>query len=219
MNATAEMANPAPPRWQRLLEHRQRLPKLPLWAGLALIAAGFALVAIGVGRRESDRTVADAGGEPDAYLEDADVSHYRNDGTLHYRMQAARVVQVQQGGFNAQRMEAPVVALHVPDAPPWHLEADAGEFRLGPEKEEQVVLRGDVRLLQRHDDGRFTELRTAALTYHLGRELVETALPVMIATESTRSEAAGFNLDVRSGRLQLLSSPNKRVTAVVEPPR
>ena len=89
-------------------------------------------------------------------------------------MQAARVVQVQQGGFNAQHMEAPVVALHVQDAPPWHLEADAGEFRLGPEKEKQVVLRGDVLLRQRHDDGRFTELRTAALTYHLGRDLVET---------------------------------------------
>lgn len=208
------------PRWQRLLERRQRLPKLPLWAALALIAVGFALLAIGVGRLDSTRTaVADAGSEPDAYLEDADFTQYRRDGTLHYRTRAARLAQFRPGDRNVQRAAAPVVTLYAQDAPPWRLEADAGEIRMMPGMAEELVLRGDVQLLQRHDDGRFTELRTTAVTYHPGRELVQTDQPVMIVTESTRSEAAGFNLEVRSGRLQLLSSPNKRVTAVVESSR
>lgn len=219
MSQHSQTAAAERPKWQRLLEHRQRLPRLPLWAGLALIAVGFALLAIGVGRRESGQAaVADASVEPDAYLEEADFTHYRSDGSLHYRMQAVRVVQFRQGDADVQRAEAPVLTLYAQDAPPWRLEAEAGESMVGSDMAKQLVLRGGVQLLQRHEDGRFTELRTTTMTYHPARELVRADQPVMIVTESTRSEAAGFDLDVRSGRLQLLSSPKQRVTAVVEPP-
>lgn len=225
-----------------MLERRRGLPKLPLWAALVLIAIGFTAIAIGVSRRQDDRSVAQRPAEatPDIYLEHGDIAQFRDDGTLRYRLRADRIAHFEQSGGereslqtetvaddaqradeHATRLVAPALALHTPDAQPWHLAAQAGEYRntgstVAPA--EQVTLRGDVVLSQRRDDGRFTELRTAELTLHLGREIAQAALPVMMTTESARSTAAGFRADLAQGRFELYSSPSKRVSVAIEPP-
>ena len=225
-----------------MLERRRGLPRLPLWAALVLIAIGFTAIAIAVSRRQDDRSAAQRPVEatPDIYLEDGDIAQFRDDGTLRYRLRADRISHFAQRGGEREnpqtqtfadeapraderttRLVAPALALHTPDAQPWHLAAQAGEYRntgatVAPA--EQVTLRGDVVLSQRHGDGRFTELRTAELTLHLGREIAQAALPVMMATESTRSTAAGFRADLAQGRFELYSSPSKRVSVAVESP-
>ena len=167
---------------------------------------------------------------PDVYLEDGDISRFRDDGTLHYRLRATRIEHFEQAGPGGEttRLAVPTLTLHTPDGPPWHLAARDGEVHVGGARaprrreaaaaHEQATLRGDVVLAQRHDDGRFTELRTDALTLHLGLETAHADQPVMIATESSRSTAAGFKADLASGRFELRSSPSKRVSVVVEPP-
>ena len=217
-----------------MLERRRGLPKLPLWAALVLIAIGFTAIAIAVSRLQDDRSAARLPAEatPDIYLEDGDIVQFRDDGTLRYRLRADRISHFEQGGGEREdpqteafadetRLVAPALALHTPDAQPWHLAARAGEYsNAGPTvaPAEQVTLRGDVVLSQRGDDGRFTELRTAELTLHLRREIAHAALPVMMATESTRSTAAGFRADLAQGRFELYSSPSKRVSVAIEPP-
>ncbi len=222
------------PRWQRMLKRRRGL-RMPLWAGLVLIAIGFAAIAIGMASRQDDRSTASLAAEslPDVYLEDGDIVHFRDDGTLHYRLRASRIEHFEQARSDGEttRLAAPTLALHTPDAPPWNLAALGGEIHEPPAArepplrsqqtagaQERVMLRGDVVLAQRHDDGRFTELRTDALTLHLGLETAHADQPVMIATESSRSSAAGFKADLASGRFELRSSPSKRVSVVVEPP-
>ena len=218
------------PRWQRMLKRRRGL-RMPLWAGLVLIAIGFAAIAIGMASRQDSRDVVPLSAEtlPDVYLEDGDISRFRDDGTLHYRLRATRIEHFEQAGPGDETtlLAAPTLTLHTPDGPPWHLAALDGEVHVkaptSPTREaaaahEQATLRGDVVLAQRHDDGRFTELRTDVLTLHLGLETAHADQPVMIATESSRSTAAGFKADLASGRFELRSSPSKRVSVVVEPP-
>lgn len=218
------------PRWQRMLKRRRGL-RMPLWAGLVLIAIGFAAIAIGMASRQDGRDVVPLSAEtlPDVYLEDGDIARFRDDGTLHYRLRANRIEHFEQAGPGSEttRLAVPTLTLHTPDGPPWHLAARDGEVHVkaptSPTREaatahEQATLRGDVLLAQRHGDGRFTELRTDALTLHLGLETAHADQPVMIATESSRSTAAGFSADLASGRFELRSSPSKRVSVVVEPP-
>ena len=45
------------PRWQRMLKRRRGL-RMPLWAGLVLIAIGFAAIAIGMASRQDSRGTA-----------------------------------------------------------------------------------------------------------------------------------------------------------------
>lgn len=247
MTTTPGAAHAPRPRWQRTLDRRRSRrgrPKLPLWAGLVVIAIGFAAIAIATsGRRNAGSTAPLATATtPDIDLEDGVITQFRNDGTLHYRLQAERIAHFEhgpgeppgarpasladEGGLpaaeqRATRLVAPSLVLHASDAPPWHLVARAGESRdtetaLGAASE--VTLRGDVVLRQRRDDGRFTELRTDELTLHLGRESAHADQTVMIATESSRSTAAGFRADLARGRFELRSSPSMRVSVAIEPP-
>ena len=227
------MASAAPdslPRWQRMLKRRRGL-RIPLWAGLVLIAIGFAAIAIGMASRQDGRDDAPLAAEtlPDVYLEHGDIASFRDDGTLRYRLRANRIEHFEQTAQRDEttRLAAPTLTRHTPDGPPWHLAALDGEVHVkapvpatrgATAAQEQATLRGDVVLSQRHDDGRFTELRTDALTLHLGLETAHADQPVMIATESSRSTAAGFSADLASGRFELRSSPSKRVSVVVEPP-
>ncbi len=193
----------------------------PLWLGLGLVVIGFAAIAIFVAPGDLDGLdlPPEFADEPDAYLEDGVISQYRADGSLHYRLWARRAAYFERDNFT--RLSAPVLELHNPQGPPWRVESATGDIRVvaaaAGGDEEQVNLRGDVKLSQRHQDGAFTEVRTESLTLYPERQYASAELPVMITTETSRATAAGFEADLQSGHMRLFSSARQRVTIGVQP--
>lgn len=220
------------PRWPRTLRRHFGAARLPAWAGVALIGAGFALLALFVppgdgGRPELPPEFA---AEPDVYLEEGDITQFRADGSLHYRLRAERVSYFLRDEIT--ELDAPTLELHSTSAPPWRLAAATGEVRTVPRQgdaveggndgsegatEEEVTLRGEV-LLRRKTAGGFTEVSTEQLVLYPERQFARADKPVMIATPARRATAAGLRADLRSGRMTLVSSTHQRVAVVVDPP-
>lgn len=206
-----------------------------LWIPLAALAVGFG-IALGIGPGERAPTPdADREAAPAALLEDSVIEQYRSagaphSGALHYRLRARRIRYFDDAGSSA-RLDAPALELHVPDAPPWRVEAQSGEiFAAGAaeagggmegraEGEERAVLRGSVHLSRGEGaPGRDAmELRTPALTLYPARDLAAGDQGVAIKRRSGgRAEASGFEIDLASGRIKLFSSPARRV-AILAP--
>ena len=187
---------------------------MPAWAGVALAGAGFAALAIWVqpGARDDAELPPEFAAEPDVYLEDGDILQYRADGSLHFRLRAARVSYFL--GDAATELDRPELELHDAAAPPWRLTAASGEMRRG---EEEVVFRGTVTLRQDRHDG-FTEVTTEELVLYPQRQFARVDEPVMIATPAHRATAGGLEADLQSGRMALFSSTQQRVAIVVDSP-
>ena len=84
--------------------------------------------------------------------------------------------------------------------------------------EEQADLTGGVRLSQESADGGRTELRTNALELYPSRELARGDQPVIIERSiGGIASAAGFEADLKSGRIKLFSEADRRVSIVVLP--
>ena len=209
-----------------------------MWAVVALIGAGFAILAIVVQPGEGARELpAEFAAEPDVYIEEGDVMQFRADGSLHYRLRAGRASYFE--GKAITWLDAPQLELHDASAtPPWRLTAHTGEVRtvstsastlagatalqgetVGDtegDTEEEFTLRGAVRLRQDRDDG-FTEVSTEQLVLYPSRQFARADQPVMIATPASSATAASLDADLRSGRMRLFSSTHQRVSIVVEP--
>ena len=204
---------------------RGRLTRLlvgwPRWAAIAVAIGAFVALTlyIGPGDIRTPSLPPELARQPDAYLEDATITQFRADGTLHYRMRIDRATYFDQGG--TAQLARPVVDFFAPPSPPWRIEAAAGEVRqvaTGEGTEERADLAGDVVLSQVAADGTRTELRTPALRLYPSRELIRGSQPVMIERGSgNRTTAAGFEADLSSGRIRLFSDADRRVSIVVQP--
>ena len=200
----------------------RRLVGWPRWAAIAVAVGAFVALTlyIGPGDIRAPSLPPELARQPDAYLEDATITQFRADGTLHYRMRIDRATYFDQGG--TADVVRPVVDFFAPPAPPWRIEAAAGEIRQvandAGNEEERADLVGDVVLSQIDADGTRTELRTSALRLYPSRELIRGNQPVMIERGSgNRTTAAGFEADLASGRIRLLSDADRRVAIVVQP--
>ena len=211
------------PRWQTLLRRTRKASRLPAWAGVALVGAGFAALAIWVQPSDGGdpELPPEFAAEPDAYLEEGDIRQFRADGSLHFRLRAHRISYFE--GDAATELERPELELHDAAAPPWRLTAASGELRRvpghrgGEAGEEEVVFHGAVRLRQDRSDG-FTEVATEQMVLYLQRRLARADQPVAIATPRRRASAASLHADLQSGHMTLFSSPRQRVAIVVDPP-
>ena len=196
-------------------------PGKPLWAGIAVAVAVFAaLLFIGPGDIRTPSLPPELARQPDAYLEDATITQFRTDGALHYRMRIERATYFDQGGI--AEVDRPVVDFFAPPTPPWRIEAATGEIRQvetdDGNTEERADLAGDVVLSRVAADGTRVELRTQALRLYPTRELIRGSQPVMIERGSgNRTTAAGFEADLASGRIRLISDADRRVSIVVQP--
>ena len=213
--------------WQRALNQRRKRPRLLLWAGLTLIASGFAALALWIvpdatGDAELPPEFAD---EPHGYLQDGVISQYRDDGSLHYRLTAQRIRYFRRPNFELTRLDHLVLEMPNPDSPPWRLTADGGESRSRPShdrsevREDEIALRGDVTLRQDQDDGRYTEVRSPTLVVYPARQFAHTNEGVVVVTQASRASAAALEADLQRGTIKLLASDTQRVAIVVEPNR
>ena len=192
---------------------------MPAWAGVALAAAGFAALAIWVQPGDGDdaKLPPEFAAEPDVYLEEGDILQYRADGSLHFRLRAARVSYFVDGA--STELDRPELELHDAGAPPWRLTAASGEMRsVAAEGDaEEVVFRGAVLLRQDRGDN-FTEVATEELVLYPQRQFARVDEPVMIATPARRATAASLEADLQGGRMTLFSSTHQRVAIVVDSP-
>lgn len=187
---------------------------------VAVASAGFAAIAIYLGPSGDDEPIPppELTEEPDAYLEQGVITQFRDDGALHYRLRADRISHFDAAG---SLLQVPVVELHDPNRPPWHVKSQAGEVRTvsGPsgEDEEQVELRGDVSLTQDRGGGAFTRIRTESLTLFPDRHQARSEQTAIIETAPVSARVAGFEADLANGRLTFFSSTDQRVSIVVQP--
>ena len=200
----------------------RRQPRLPLWTGILMAVAVFAALAlmVGPGDIRAPSLPPELARQPDAYLEDGTISQFRVDGALHYRMQVERATYFEKG--RTAEVTAPVVDFFATSATPWRIVAASGEIRnvAGPDgaTEERAVLEGDVVLSQEAADGTRLVVRTQALTLYPSREIVRGDQPVMIERGvGSRTDAAGFEADLATSRIQLFSDADRRVYIVLQP--
>jgi lipopolysaccharide export system protein LptC len=211
------------------------VPRAPLFF-LALGVLVVVFVSLGEDPREApiERILDDAPqavrdlGEPDLYMETAEISQFSRDGVLAYLIRAAAIVHYPEAEHTL--LEAPRLVLYRDEEPPWEASArqgriiggtgllDAGPGGAGdtPPGRETVELEDDVLIQRRRPGEGFMELHTERLTLYPGREYAETERPVIIDTHSGRITADGLRADLAGGTIAL-GRPSRRVRSTIFP--
>ncbi|MEE4362015.1 MAG: LPS export ABC transporter periplasmic protein LptC [Pseudomonadales bacterium] len=168
-------------------------------------------------------------GMPDLVMDTAEITQFRPDGTLHYRLRADRITHYPDAAHTL--LAAPLLTLYDPGRPPWRvtaatgrvvgstrlLESVPGEGDTATPIEETVTLETDVRIQRPRLDGQGVELSTEQLTLYPGREYAVSERPVMIRTLEGRTTAAGLEADLAAGRFVLEAGISQRVHSTLLP--
>lgn len=167
-------------------------------------------------------------GEPDLFMETAEISQFSRAGELAYLIRAVTIVHYPEAEHTL--LEAPRLVLYRDAEPPWEASArsgriigGAGLLDVGPGHASaaapgrEIVELEDGVLIQRRRPGEgFMELHTERLTLFPGREYAETERPVIIDTHSGRTTAEGLRADLAAGTIAL-GSPTQRVRSTIFP--
>ena len=115
-------------------------------------------------------------GEPDLYLETAQIRQYGDAGTLKYKLLASQIRHFETDALT--RLTQPDLTLFNTGTLPWRSTAGTGFIRqdIGPSglPEELVFLRDDVQLRQQDDAGRFLKLSTTHMYVYPDRQFAQT---------------------------------------------
>ena len=223
-------ANPSTPRNTRTT----------LWF-LLVIAAGLAL-GIAWFQQQNSQSITTSQvpeslrDEPDLRIEDAVIHQYRQDGSLKYLLLAAVIKHFDYGDETGEvtRMTQPNLRLATQSGEPWQATADHGDVTseaLSPAtdptsdtlpsgarargKEEVVVLRDNVELVQQLQPPRLLSVRTSKLWLYPDREFVETNESVTIDTHTGRTTASAMHGDLATGVLTLTGTTRQVQTIVL----
>ncbi|HEX7036827.1 MAG TPA: LPS export ABC transporter periplasmic protein LptC [Pseudomonadales bacterium] len=190
------------------------------WIMLVLVLAVAVVALVGI-----DRSAGPAipplpsrplTGEPDIYMESPEVSQFRTDGSLEYRLLAANAQHFQPDARTLLR--APDLTLFRADAPPWSVRADRGTLQRPPgAAEETVLLQGGVVLRATRLNGDPMRLLTERLTLYPRRQFAETDQDVMIQGRFGQTTATGLAADLQLGVIRLFSAEDRPVVTVLEP--
>lgn len=198
---------------------RSRLNRAWVLVTLGLTAAVIALVM--VDRTEPTAIPASpvplAERDADMLVEGADISQFRDDGSLQYRLLAERIRHYEVDAVTS--LSAPVMSLHHDRGPPWVARARLGSLqRTAPPLEEEVIyLREEVSLEQVRADGDRVRLTTAAIDLYPGRQYAETDQDVMIDSLIGRTTATGLEGDLQLGIIKFLSTGEAPVSTILQP--
>jgi lipopolysaccharide export system protein LptC len=198
------------------------------WIMLVLVL-GVAGVAVLVMDRSAGPSVAllptpALEGEPDIYMQAPEVSQYRSDGSLEYRLVARDASHFQRDAFT--HLSSPALTLFQHNRAPWKVSAQVGTLRRPPagadeevvsSDEEVISLNDDVTLEQTHADGERLRLVTASLRLYPRRQYAETDQDVMIDSLFGQTTASGLEGDLQLGMLKLLSADGRPVQTVLQP--
>ncbi|NKC00930.1 MAG: LPS export ABC transporter periplasmic protein LptC [Pseudomonadales bacterium] len=157
--------------------------------------------------------------QPDVYGKGVRYHQLHPDGSLHYRLNAARIEQYYDREFT--EMQAPRVHLLSANQPPWDIESKIGTIRQavtrGGAKEDVVFLNEDVEMVQKHPENGTMTLRSEVFQLFPDRQYAQTDQDVIIDSEVGRTVAAGMVADLETGILTLSSDSTQRVHTIVLP--
>ena len=157
--------------------------------------------------------------EPDVYGLDVTFNQLREDGTLHYSLNATEIRQFDKDELT--RMTLPQLHLTNPTQPPWDISAEHGYIRKRSnpqgQPEDVVYLREAVQMSQDHPESGLVTLRSPAFYIYPDRQFAETDQDVMIDTSVGRTKAGGMRANLETGLLTLTSSSTQRVHTIVLP--
>ena len=178
---------------------------------------------------EAPRADARDLGEPDLYMETAEISQFASDGELAYRIRAFSIIHYPEA--DRTLLDAPRLTLYREEEAPWEVSALSGRIIGGAglldagllsgtaaaqSGQETVELQDDVVVQRRRPGEGFIELHTEALTLFPGREYAETERPVIIDTQSGRTTAEGLRANLGAGTIAL-GAPPRRVRTTIFP--
>ncbi len=147
--------------------------------------------------------------DPDAFVEDVDLSTLNATGQLQHRLWAQRMEHFPDDDSSA--LTAPYLELYRPGEPPWRIRARSGWVSAGGA---EVRLRGDVEILRAAAPGvRPAELHTERLTVFPDRDYAETDAAATYRSTGLEVRSVGMRAHLDQGRVELLS----RVRAVHQP--
>ena len=206
----------------------RHIGRLQFWLATAMAVTGFAAVAFVVGLfadglslglpwRADERTRTEPSPRPDAHLENATISQFRDDGTLHYRLRVDEATTFDRG--RTVELASALMDYFPPDDQTWRIEAPAGTISegIGDALGARADLAGGV-MLSRAAGADAVRLTTEALTLYPARELVRGHQPAVIERGRGGEMRAGrFEVDLTSGRIHMHASADRPVTIVVHP--
>lgn len=184
------------------------------------LALGY-LLWLGEEEQGADEDQADTSSQqqPDLYGKNVQFHQLNPDGSLHYRLNASRIEQYLEQEFTD--MIEPQLHLVSAHQPPWDIDSELGSIttmiRTEGGREDVVVLRNDVQMVQTHPDNGVMTLRSEAFSLFPDRQYAETDQDVIIDTAVGRTVAAGMTADLDTGVLVLSSDESQRVHTIVLP--
>ncbi len=147
--------------------------------------------------------------DPDAFVEEVDLSTLDATGWLQHRLWAERMEHFPDDDSTA--LTHPYLELYRPGEPPWRIRAKTGWLSAGGA---EVRLAGAVEILRAAAPGvRPAELYTERLTAFPDRDYAETDAAVTYRSVGLEVKAVGMRAYLDQGRVELLS----RVRAVHQP--
>jgi len=186
---------------------------------LAVLLA--ALLPIAVWLRSGDeesRAAAPSVATPDVAIGGATIDQFDATGALEYRLVAKTIRHFEAD--DSTQLDTPVLELHDAPQPPWLVRSKTGEIRYRTDdagkREEVVLLRDDVELEQRQDP-QFTKLTTPAIDVFPARKFAETDQPVMIDSNTGRTNAIGLSGDLNTDLFKLSYNAKHRVDTTILP--
>lgn len=157
--------------------------------------------------------------QPDVYGKEVEYHELNPDGTLHYRLNAARIEQYYE--HELTEMQAPRVHLLSADQPPWDIESKLGSIKQattrGGAKEAIVFLTDAVEMVQERPGNGTMTVRSEVFQLFPDRQYAQTNQDVIIDTEVGRTVAAGMVANLDTGILTLSSDSTQRVHTIVLP--
>jgi LPS export ABC transporter protein LptC len=153
---------------------------------------------------------------PDLHMVAAQITQYREDGSLNYRLTAAQIRHFESDAIT--RLQAADLLINHENQPPWLIQADQGDIhkeRNNDKLEEVVFLSDNVQMAQEYPDGRFVRVATPSIYYYPERRYAETSQNVIIDTDVGRTMAVGLQGELQKGLLNLFSSDEERVHTIV----
>lgn len=147
--------------------------------------------------------------DPDAFIDDVDLSTLDAQGRLEHRLWAKRLEHFPDD--DSTELNAPYMELYGVDEPPWRIRSQQGWVSSGGA---EVLLEGDVEILRDGNERlRPAEFYTSKLRVFPDRDYAETDAAITYRSTGLEVRSLGMHAYLDKGQVELLS----RVRAVHQP--
>lgn len=147
--------------------------------------------------------------DPDAFVDDADLSSVDAQGRLTSRLWAKRMQHYPDD--DSTTLNAPIMDLYRPEGPPWHITSQQGWINSGGS---EIRLEGKVEIHRPGSaEARPVDIYTRKLTIFPDRDYAETDVAITYRSTGLEVHSIGMRAHLDQGQVELL----KQVRAIHQP--